>query len=204
MDYGNLEQNIYDNDIATYDILNALHPFYRHKLYQKVADICGLSDDVDHQEYALNIIKMMGKIKRDIIDSFPIVSLSYDEIRTSDGITTRQADKCRINIRRLLAIKRDDDIVQSSFDEDKKNRYKKLRFNNKSVQDSIDKKISNNRARDWRIANSLDASMKFAGLTQSPLVSGWIITLTLPSKYRSLSYERCIEEINHRLNMIMQ
>jgi len=202
MSYEIIEQYIYDEDINTYDILNALHPFYKHKLYQKVADICRLSDDVDHKEYALNIIKMMGKIKRDIIDSFHIVSLSYDEIRTSDGITSRQADKCRINIRRLLAIKRDDDIVQSSFDDDKKNRYKKIKFNNKSVQDSIDKKISNNRARDWHIANSLDASMQFAGLTQSPIESGWLITLTLPSKYRSLPYERCIEEINHRLNMI--
>ncbi|MCG0999516.1 hypothetical protein [Acetobacter persici] len=102
----------------------------------------------------------------------------------------------------MLKIKRDDDIVQSSFDEDKKNRYKKIKFNNKSVQDSIEKKVSNNRARDWHIANSLDESMKFAGMSQTPIESGWLITLTLPSKYRSLSYERCIEEINHRLNMI--
>ncbi|GCD57410.1 hypothetical protein [Acetobacter pasteurianus] len=145
---------------------------------------------------------MLPKLKKSIIDSFEIISLSYNEIRTFEGITSRQADKSRINMRKILGISRDDDEVQKQFDEDKKNRYSGLKYGKYSVQDSIDKKVSNNRARDWHIATSLEESMKFAGLTQGPLDSGWFITLTLPGKYRSLSYEQCIEEINNRLNNI--
>lgn len=202
MDYDLLEQHIYDNDIATYDIITALHPFYRYKLYQKIKENSRLSDDCDAEELALNVIRMLPRLKKSVIDSFEITSLSYNEIRQHHGITSRQANKSRINIRKILGIQRDDDEVQKQFDADKKNRYSRLKYGKYSVQDSIDKKISNNRSRDWHIASSLNESMQFAGMTQGPLDSGWFITLTLPGKYRSLSYEQCVEEINNRLNNI--
>jgi len=202
LDYGNLEQHIYENSVDTYDTLSALHPFYRYALYEKVRKTARLSDDCDIQELALNVLKMLPKLKKSIIDSFEIISLSYHEIRQHHGITSRQANKARINMRKILGISRDDDEVQKQFDEDKKNRYSRLKYGKYSVQDSIDKKVSNNRARDWHIATSLDESMKFSGMTQGPLNSGWFITLTLPGKYRGLSYEQCIEEINNRLNNI--
>ncbi|MCQ9156121.1 replication endonuclease [Acidomonas methanolica] len=202
MSYDLLEQCIYDEDIATYDIITALHPFYRYKLYQKIKENSRLSDDCDIQELALNVIRMLPRLKKSVIDSFEIISLFYGEIRQHHGITTQQANKARINMRKILSISRDDDEVQKQFDTDKKNRYSRLKYGKYSVQDSIDKKLSNNRSRDWHIATSLNESMKFAGLTQSPIESGWFITLTLPSKYRSLSYEQCIEEVNNRLNNI--
>ncbi|MEJ5154544.1 hypothetical protein WH240_04950 [Gluconobacter wancherniae] len=202
MSYDLLEQYIHENSIEIYDTLNALHPFYRYALYEKVRNTARLSDDYDIQELALNVIKMLPRLKKSVIDSFEIISLSYNEIRQHHGITTRQANKSRINMRKILGISRDDDEVQKQFDADKKNRYSKLKYGKYSVQDSIDKKVSNNRSRDWHIATSLEESMKFSGMTQGPLDSGWFITLTLPGKYRSLSYEQCVEEINTRLNNI--
>jgi len=206
LDYGNLEQRIHEHDIATYDIVTALHPFYRYKLYQKVADNCHLSMDCDEQELALNVIKMLPRLKKSVVDTFELVSLSYAELQEHQRIEKkrllRKADKAHINIRRLLAISIDDDIVQQVFNKNKHNRYKHIKIGDKSAQDSIDKKVKCNRARDWHIATSLEESMKFSGMTQGPLDSGWFITLTLPGKYRSLSYEQCIEEINNRLNMI--
>jgi len=152
LDYGNLEQRIHEHDIATYDIVTALHPFYRYKLYQKVADNCHLSMDCDEQELALNVIKMLPRLKKSVVDTFELVSLSYAELQEHQRIEKkrllRKADKAHINIRRLLAISIDDDIVQQVFNKNKHNRYKHIKIGDKSAQDSIDKKVKCNRARD--------------------------------------------------------
>lgn len=206
MSYDLLEQHIYENSIELYDTLKALHPFYRYKLYQKIKENSRLSDDCDANEWALNILIKLQKMKKSVINSFELASFSYSELQEHQRIEKkrllRKADKARINIRRTLSISIDDDTVQQDFNRNKKNRYKHIKIGNKSVQDSIDKKVSNNRARDWHIATSLEESMKFSGMTQGPLDSGWFITLTLPGKYRGLSYEQCIEEVNKRLNNI--
>lgn len=206
LSYDLLEQHIYENDIATYDMLTALHPFYRYQLYETIRKNRRLSTDCDARELAFSIIQMLPLYPKTIIRDFELVSFSYNELRYHQRIAgkrlSQKANKARIYLRKKLQIPRDDDDVQKQFDEDKKNRYSRLKYGKYSVQDSIDKKLSNNRARDWHIATSLEESMKFSGMTQGPLDSGWFITLTLPGKYRGLSYEQCIEEVNKRLNNI--
>lgn len=135
-----------------------------------------------------------------------MVSLSYAELRQHYGITgqklSAKADKARINIRKALSISKDDDEVQQKFDADKASRYKSIKYNGFSVQDSIDKKKKNNKARDWAISECLEASARLAGLTPSAHESGYFISLTLPGKYHSMTYEQANDEINRRLNGI--
>lgn len=206
MDYEKLEQHIYEIDVSTYDILNALTPFYRYKLYQKIKENSRLSDDCDALEWAENIIGMLPRLKKSVVDTFELVSFSHEEIRHIHGITgqrlTSKANRARINIRKALGISRDDDEVQKQFDADKASRYKTLKYNGYSVQDSIYQKKKNNKARDWAIAECVEASARLAGLTPSPCDSGYFISLTLPGKYHSKAFEQANEEINHRLNSI--
>ena len=56
MSYEKIEQYIYDEDINIYDILTALHPFYRYELYEKVRKTDRLSDDCEIVELALHVI----------------------------------------------------------------------------------------------------------------------------------------------------
>lgn len=206
MDYDNLEQHIYENDIKTYDILNALTPFYRYKLYQKIKENSRLSDDCDAREWAENIIRMLPRLKKSVVDTFELVSFSHEEIRHIHGITgqklSSKANRARITIRKALGISRDDDEVQKQFDADKASRYKTLKYNGYSVQDSINQKKKNNKARDWAISECVEASARLAGLTPSPCDSGYFISLTLPGKYHAIAFEQANDEINHRLNSI--
>jgi len=206
MSYDLLEQHIHEHDIATYDIIIALHPFYRYALYEKVRKTARLSDDCDIQELALNVIKMLPRLKKSVVDTFELVSLSYAELRQHYGITRQKlsakADKARINIRKALSISKGDDEVQQKFDADKASRYKSIKYNGFSVQDSINRKKKNNKARDWAISECLESSARLAGLTPSPHDSGYFISLTLPGKYHSMTYEQANDEINRRLNGI--
>ncbi|GCE90884.1 hypothetical protein MSKU15_2485 [Komagataeibacter diospyri] len=72
MDYERLEQYIYEIDVSTYDILNALTPFYRYTLYQKVKENSRLSDDCDALEWAENIIRMLPRLKKSVLDTFEL------------------------------------------------------------------------------------------------------------------------------------
>ncbi|MBS1104291.1 replication endonuclease [Gluconobacter sp. Dm-62] len=212
MSYEQLEQHIYENDIRTYDILTALHPFYRYKIYQITAEKCRLSLEYDVQELALNVIRMMGMFPKDVIENFEIASFSYSELLSYQRILSkksakkvrlsRKANRARVEIRRNLKINRIDDEVQKDFDENKKLRYQHLKYNERSVQDSLDRKTSNNRKRDWMISCCLESSMRIACMTQDPCSSGWFLSLTLPKKYHGLSFEQANDEINRRLNMI--
>lgn len=206
MSYDLLEQHIHEHDIATYDIITALHQFYRYKLYQKIKENSRLSDDCDIQELALNVIRMLPRLKKSVVDTFELVSLSYAELRQHYGITRQKlsakADKARINIRKALSISKDDDEVQQKFDADKASRYKSIKYNGFSVQDSINRKKKNNKARDWAICECLEASARLSGLTPSPYDSGYFISLTLPGKYHSMTFEQANDEINRRLNGI--
>lgn len=206
MDYDLLEQHIYDNDIEIYDSLQLLAPFYRYKLYEKLRDISRLSADTDAFEIALNIIKYLPKLKKHIIDSFELASFSYHELLCHQRITnqrlTQKANRARINIRRVLKIERDTDEVQQRFDDDKKARYEQMKFGGISVQDSIEKKTKNNRARDWAIAQSLNDAMVVAGFHSVDGQSGYFLTLTLPSKFHFTSYERANEAMQKSLENI--
>ncbi|GAC89374.1 hypothetical protein Gbth_038_008 [Gluconobacter thailandicus F149-1 = NBRC 100600] len=219
MSYERLEQHILENSVEIYDTLNALHPFYRYKLYQKMAESCRLSLDDDAQELALNVLRMLPRLHKSVLNTFELMSFSYAELIQYQGILdkenqknsinpvkkvrlSRSANRARVNMRRVLKISRDDDEVQKDFDENKKQRYQHLKYNERSVQDSIDKKTSNNRKRDWMISCCLESSMRIACMTQDPCSSGWFLSLTLPKKYHSLSFEQANDEINRRLNMI--
>lgn len=208
MDYKIIEQYIYENDISTYDTLIALNQFYRYKLYQKVADIRHLSLDTDAQEVAANVVQMLPRLNKIVVDSFELASFSYAELQNHQRITksklARKADKARINIRRVLSLSVADDEVQQDFNFNKKNRYKHIKIGKRSVQDSINQKKKNKRSRDWMISQCLNSSMQLSGMTRDndPTASGSFLSLTLPSKYRGLSFEQCNEEINLRLNMI--
>lgn len=139
-------------------------------------------------------------------DAFELASYSYEELVQLQGITnqrlTRKANKCRINVRRALGISLADDKHQIAFDEDKKYRYKNTKYGKYTVQDSIDKKVSNNKARDYKISQDLNNSMQIAGMITFNYNSGYFATLTLPTKFRGMSYEDCVEEINNRINNI--
>lgn len=192
MSYEKLEQHIHENSVDTYDTLNALHPFYRYALYEKVRKTARLSDDCDIQELALNVLKMLPRLKKSVVDTFELVSLSYAELRQHYGITRQKlsakANKARINIRKILDISKDDDEVQQQFNDDKASRYKSIKYNGFSVQDSINRKKKNNKARDWAISECLEASARLAGLTPSPYDSGYFISLTLPGIYHSMTW----------------
>lgn len=219
MSYERLEQHILENSVEIYDTLNALHPFYRYRLYQKVAESCRLSLDDDDQELALNVIQMLPRLHKSVLNTFELMSFSYAELIQYQGILdkenqknsdkpvkktrlSRSANRARVNMRRVLKISRDDDEVQKYFDENKKQRYQHLKYNERSFQDSLDKKLSNNRKRDWMISCCLESSMRIAYMTQDPCSSGWFLSLTLPKKYHGLSFEQANDEINRRLNMI--
>ncbi|NHO32583.1 hypothetical protein [Acetobacter fallax] len=208
MDYDNLEQHIYENDIAIYDIITALHPFYRYKLYQLVAEKSGLSTDNDANELALNVVRMLSIMKKSVVDSFELTSFSYAELQSHQRITgtklARKADKARINMRRVLGLSIEDDEVQQDFNLNKRTRYESIKIMGRSVQDSINAKKKNNRSRDWMISQCLNSSMQLAGMTRDndPTMSGSFLSGTLPRKYRGLSFEQCNEEINNRLNNI--
>jgi len=208
MGYEYLEECIYENDVSTYDTLNSLHQFYRYKLYQKVADIRHLSLDTDAHEIAVNVVQMLPRLKQSVVDSFELASFSYSELQEKQRILrqklARKADKARINIRRVLSIAQEDDEVQQDFNLNKKTRYEAIKIAGRSVQDSIVAKKKNNRSRDWMISQCLNSSMQLSGMTRDndPTMSGSFLSLTLPSKYRGLSFEQCNEEINNRLNMI--
>ncbi|AOW47953.1 hypothetical protein A4S02_14025 (plasmid) [Acetobacter ascendens] len=206
MSYEKLEQHIHENSVDTYDTLNALHPFYRYKLYQKIKENSRLSDDCDACEWALNVIRMLPRLKKSVVDTFELVSFSHEEIRELYGITgqklSAKANKARINIRKILDISKDDDEVQQQFNDDKASRYKSIKYDGFSVQDSINRKKKNNKARDWAISECLEASARLAGLTPSPYDSGYFISLTLPGIYHSMTFEKTNDEINRRLNGI--
>ncbi|MFE8873158.1 hypothetical protein ACE4RV_08330 [Acetobacter persici] len=206
MDYEKIEQYIYEINSSTYDILNALTPFYRYKLYQKIKENSRLNEDCSPEILADGIVNTLSHMKKDVLDSFELASHSYKELLQVQRITktrlTRKANRYRINLRRILGLSRDDDEVQSSFDNDKKARYQKIKFNGYSVQDSIEKKIKNNRSRDWSISQCLNESSKILGMKQTYGESGWFMTLTLPAKFRNMSFEQCNDEINRRINMI--
>lgn len=206
MHYEKIEQYIYEINTSTYDKLNALNKFYRYKLYEKIRKISNLSDNCDAEILADAVVNMLSRMKKDILDSFELASYSYKELLQVQRITktrlTRKANRSRINIRRILSLSRDDDEVQIQFDNDKKARYQQIKFNGYSVQDSIDRKIKNNRSRDWAISQSLNASSQILGMVQNYGNSGWFMTLTLPGKFRNMSFEKCNDEINRRINMI--
>lgn len=206
MNYDILERHIYEINTSTYDVLDTLTPFYRYKLYKKIKENSRLNEDCSPEILADAVVNMLSRMKKDILDSFELASYSYKELLQVQRITktrlTRKANRSRINIRRILGLLRDDDEVQSSFDDDKKARYQQIKFNGYSVQDSIDRKIKNNRSRDWSISQSLNASSKILGMVQNYGQSGWFMTLTLPAKFRNMSFEKCNDEINKRINMI--
>lgn len=206
MNYEKIEQYIYEINTSTYDILNALTPFYRYKLYEKIRKISNLDDNCDAEILANAVVNAIQHMDKNILDSFELASHSYKELLQVQRITktrlTRKANRYRINIRRILCLSRDDDEVQLSFDNDKKERYQKIKFNGYSVQDSIEKKIKNNKARDWSISQCLNESSKILGMKQTYGESGWFMTLTLPAKFRNMTFEQCNDEINRRLNMI--
>lgn len=145
-------------------------------------------------------------MKKHIIDSFELASFSYRELLYHQRITnqrlTQKANRARINIRRVLKIERDEDEVQQRFDEDKKTRYEQMKFGGISVQDSIEKKTRNNRARDWSIAQSLNDAMIVAGFHSVSGQSGYFLTLTLPSKFHFTSYELANDAIQKSLENI--
>ncbi|GLH29417.1 hypothetical protein WSS15_20670 [Acetobacter pasteurianus] len=206
MQYEQIEQYIYEINISTYDKLDALTPFYRYKLYQKIKENSQLNEDCSHETLADAVVDFIDSMDKNILDSFELASYSYKELLQVQRITrqrlTRKANRSRINIRRILSLSRDDDEVQSSFDNDKKARYQQIKFNGYSVQDSIEKKIKNNRSRDWSISQCLNASSQIIGMVQNYGNSGWFMTLTLPAKFRNMSFEKCNDEINRRINMI--
>lgn len=206
MNYDILERHIYEINSSKYDVLDTLNKFYRYKLYEKIRKISNLSDSCDVEPFAYAVVNMLSRMKKDVLDSFELASYSYRNLLQVQRITktrlTRKANRSRINIRRILGLSRDDDKVQSSFDNDKKERYQKIKFNGYSVQDSIEKKIKNNRSRDWSISQCLNESSKILGMKQTYGESGWFMTLTLPRKFRDMTFEQCNDEINRRINMI--
>lgn len=201
-----LERHIYEINSSTYDKLDTLNKFYRYKLYEKIRKISNLDDNCDAEILANAVVNTLSHMDKNILDSFELASHSYKELLQVQRITktrlTRKANRYRINIRRILGLSRDDDEVQSSFDNDKKARYQKIKFNGYSVQDSIEKKIKNNRSRDWSISQCLNESSKILGMKQTYGESGWFMTLTLPTKFRDMTFEQCNDEINRRINMI--
>lgn len=127
--YEKIEQYIYEINTSTYDILNALTPFYRYKLYEKIRKISNLDDNCDAEMLADAVVNTLSRMKKDVLDSFELASYSYRNLLQVQRITktrlTRKANRYRINIRRILGLSRDDDEVQLSFDNDKKERYAK-------------------------------------------------------------------------------
>ncbi|MCP1244181.1 hypothetical protein GOB86_14620 [Acetobacter lambici] len=160
MNYDILERHIYEINTSTYDKLDTLNKFYRYKLYEKIRKISNLDDICDAETLAYAVVNFIDSIDKNILDSFELASYSYRELLQVQRITktrlTRKANRYRINIRRILSLSRDDDEFQLSFDNDKKERYQQIKFNGYSVQDSINRKIKNNRSRDWSISQSLN------------------------------------------------
>ncbi|MBS1089932.1 replication endonuclease [Gluconobacter wancherniae] len=206
MSYEIIEQYIYDEDINTYDILNALNPFYKNTFIDNVAKKCRLSTVSDAQELALSIVNILDNMKDWAKDAFELASYSYDELVQLQGITnqrlTRRANKCRINVRRALGISLADDKHQIAFDDDKKRRYKNTKYGKYNVQDSLDAKVKHNKSRDYKISQDLNNAMMISGMVTLSHNSGYFATLTLPTKFRALSYEDCVSEINNRINNI--
>ncbi|QDH25565.1 hypothetical protein D5366_10445 [Neokomagataea tanensis] len=206
MDYELLESYIYDISTSVYDVLETLHPFYRYKLYGTIAEKRGLQPDCDLRELAENIVLMIPRINKDVKDGFEIASLSYEDLKESQKKNNkrlgRKANRARTNIRKTFKININDDEVQKTFDNDKKEYYESYKLNGFTVQDSIELKQKHNKSRDWSIAHSLDCSMRIANLCQNLCDSGWLLSLTLPGSFRGKTFEKCSEEINYRLNQI--
>lgn len=206
MDYEQIEQYIYRNDVSIYDTLNALHPFYRYKLYQKIKENSRLNDDCNPELLASIIVRMLPKLRKEITESFELVSFSYLKLLEIQRITktrlTRKANRCRTNLRKSLGILLDEDEFQTKFNEDRKNHYRRLKFNGINVLDSIEKKKNQAYARDWAISQCLDQSARLLWLTQSQADSGYFISLTLPPRFHKTTFESANNEINKRLNNI--
>ena len=213
MDYEKLEQHIYENDIETYDIVTALHPFYRYRLYEAIRKNRRLSTDCDIRELAFGIIQMLPVLPEYVVENFELASFSYHELLSHQRITgtrlARKANRARINIRKKLQISPKDDDVQNQFDVDKKHNAKRIilkkhkgKKKNYTAADSIKDRKKKSRSRDWGISQCTDKSARIIGLSQGPENSGWFISLTLPGSFHRGSYEDSREEISRRLEGI--
>ena len=69
MDYEKIEQYIYEINIQTYDILNALTPFYRYKLYEKIRKISSL----DTEMLANSVVDIIQHLDKNILDIMKLV-----------------------------------------------------------------------------------------------------------------------------------
>ncbi|GEL49856.1 replication endonuclease [Acetobacter tropicalis] len=206
MNYDILESHIYKIDVSTYDILATLIPFYRYKLYQKIAENSRLNDDCNPEIWADAVVRMLPRLRREIVESFELVSYSYLKLleiqRITGGRLTRKANRARTNLRKALGLLIDEDKVQQRFDNDRRDHYRRLKFNGVNVLDSLERKQKQAYARDWAISQCLDQSARLLWLTPSQGDSGYFISLTLPPRFHKSTFETANNEINRRLNSI--
>ena len=206
MDCEKIEQYIYKNYVSTYDILDALHPTYRYKLYQKIKENSRLNDDCNLEALAQAVVRILPRLRKEIVESFELVSYSYLKLLEIQRITksrlTRKANRARTNLRKALGLLIDEDDVQQRFDNDRKNHYRRLKFNGINVLDSIEKKQNQAYARDWAISQCVDQSARLLWLTPSQEDSGYFVSLTLPPRFHKSTFESANTEINRRLNKI--
>ncbi|MGD7069377.1 hypothetical protein [Acetobacter sp. AAB5] len=124
MNYEKIEQYIYKNDVSTYDILDALHPTYRYKLYEKIKENSRLNGDCNPEIWADAMVRMLPRLRKEIVESFELVSYSYLKLLEIQRITksrlTRKANRARTNLRKALGFLIDEDDVQQRFDNDQK------------------------------------------------------------------------------------
>lgn len=186
--------------------LLSLHHTYKNLISQKIAEHCH-SYSLD--EVAEHVVDWFNSCPNDLINSFGLMSLSYDEIKDRQRITkqrlTRKANLLRRNFRRYMDIRLEDDEFQIQFDNDKLDLEKSYIIFQDSKDSETDLSANDikifNQRKKYAVNHSIaehvdDFAINFMNY------EGLFLSLTLESEFHDYDYQTAKNEISKRWEKI--
>lgn len=206
MKYENIEIILRNEYPKIWHSLLSLHHTYKNRITAKTAEICA-SDDA--YEVAEHVVDFIDSMPNDIVNSFFLMSLSYDEIKDQQRITkqrlTRKANLLRRNFRRYINFRPEDDLFQQQFDTDKQDSEKSYiiipdKDDSENGLSAHDVKIFNQKKK-YSINRSISEHIDDFAINFLQYM-GLFLSLTLESEFHNCDYETAKNEINRRWKKI--